>query len=183
MPDVADQSFSARLDCHYLLLPPDSVDLRAVLVVALHGFGANPESMLHLTGRLFANSAVFASVQGPNQFFLRPSMGDVGYGWITNRRPAESIRLHHEMVLHVLAEAGRRFRSPKSNDSWLGSRSQWRSTIDSRPLTQVQSEALSASAAACRAIGTTVNTRMCVSAAHLKDERRVLSSPHHRALS
>ena len=36
MPDVADQSFSARLDCHYLLLPPDSVDLRTVLVAVDH---------------------------------------------------------------------------------------------------------------------------------------------------
>jgi predicted esterase len=120
MPDVADQSFSARLDCHYLLLPPDSVDLRTVLVVALHGFGADPETMLHLTARLFANSAVVASVQGPNQFFLRPSMGDVGYGWITNRRPAESIRLHHEMVLHVLTDAGRRFSIPQERRFLVG---------------------------------------------------------------
>jgi predicted esterase len=27
-------------------------------------------------------------------------------GWITNRRPSESIRLHQDMVLHVLDEAG-----------------------------------------------------------------------------
>ena len=36
----------------------------------------------------------------------------MGYGWITNRSPAESIRLHRDMVLHVLDEAGRRFGIP-----------------------------------------------------------------------
>jgi len=120
MPDVGDQSFSARLDCHYLLLAPDAVDVHTPLVVALHGFGANPENMLQLTARLFATSAVIASLQGPNQFFLGPSTREVGYGWITSRRPAESIRLHHERVLHVLAEAGRRFSIPSERRLLIG---------------------------------------------------------------
>ena len=120
MPDVDDQSFSARLDCHYLLLAPDCVDVHTPLVVALHGFGANPESMLHLAARLFANSAVIAALQGPYQFFLGPSTREVGYGWITNRRPAESIRLHHDMVLHVLAEAGRQFSIPPERRLLIG---------------------------------------------------------------
>ena len=112
MPDASDRSFSARLDCHYLLLAPDHLDAHTPLVVALHGFGGNPESMLPLTGRLFANSAVIASLQGPNQFFFGQNMREVGYGWITSRRPAESIRLHHEMVSHVLDKAGREFGIP-----------------------------------------------------------------------
>jgi predicted esterase len=112
MPEIADRSFSARLDCHYLLLAPDSVDARTPLVLTLHGFGNNPEIMLQLAARLFANSAIVASLQGPNQFFLGQSTREVGYGWITSRRPAESIRLHHEMVLHVLSEVGRQFGIP-----------------------------------------------------------------------
>ncbi|HTS63556.1 MAG TPA: hypothetical protein VMH28_16140 [Candidatus Acidoferrales bacterium] len=120
MPDIADQSFSVRLDCHYLLRAPDSVDVHTPLVVTLHGFGGNPEAMLHLTARLFAGPAVIASLQGPYQFFLGPSVREVGYGWITNRRPAESIRLHHDMLLHVLAEAGRRFSIPAERRLLIG---------------------------------------------------------------
>src|SRR5215469_9363042 len=112
MPEIADQSFSAQLDCHYLLLLPEVVDRRTPLVVALHGFGANPEDMLQVCAHLFANTAIIASLQGPNQFFLDPSTREVGYGWITSRRPLESIRLHHEMVLHVLDEVGERFSVP-----------------------------------------------------------------------
>lgn len=120
MGDIRDQTFSARLDCHYLLLAPEILDTRTRLVVALHGFGANPETMLQLTARLFAESAVIASIQGPNQFFTEPTAREVGYGWTTNRRPAESIRLHHEMVLHVTAEAGRQFGIPPERRLLVG---------------------------------------------------------------
>jgi predicted esterase len=44
----------------------------------------------------------------------------VGYGWITSRRPAESIRLHHEMVGHVLEEAGRELAIPAQRRVLLG---------------------------------------------------------------
>ena len=120
MPDAMDRSFSARLDCHYLLQAPDSIDARTPLAVALHGFGANPEVMLPLTARLFPNPAVIASLQGPNQFFLGQTTSEVGFGWNTNRRPAESIRLHHEMVLHVLEEAGREFGIPPERRILVG---------------------------------------------------------------
>src|SRR5205814_2381110 len=46
------------------------------------------------------------SLEGPNQFFLDNGTSKVGYGWNTSRHPASSIRLHHDMVLHVLHEAG-----------------------------------------------------------------------------
>jgi phospholipase/carboxylesterase len=88
------------------------VDARTPLVVTLHGFGANPEIMLRMTARLFDRPAVIASLQGPYQFFLRAGTQEVGYGWITNRIPAESIRLHRDMVLHVLDELGSQFGIP-----------------------------------------------------------------------
>ncbi len=55
---------------------------------------------------------VIASLQGPNQFFLGGNTQQVGYGWNTNRHPGSSIRLHHDMVLHVLDEAGGEFGIP-----------------------------------------------------------------------
>jgi phospholipase/carboxylesterase len=113
MGEALDRSFPARLDCHYLLQAPDQVDERTLLVVTLHGFGGNPESMLKLTGRLFDTPPVIAALQGPFQFFLSPTVRETGYGWITSRRPSESIRLHRDMVLQVLDEAGSQFGIPK----------------------------------------------------------------------
>jgi len=120
MRDVTQRSFSARLDCHYLLRQPDPVDSQTILVVTLHGFGENPAIMLELTARLFDMKPVLASLQGPNQFFRAVATREVGYGWITSERPAESIRLHHDMVSHVLDEAGREFGIPPARRFLVG---------------------------------------------------------------
>jgi phospholipase/carboxylesterase len=120
MRDPLDRTFSARLDCHYLLQAPDLVDARTPLVVTLHGFGAKPETMARLTARLFDRPLVIAALQGPYQFFLNARAQEVGYGWITNHNPAESIRLHRDMVLHVLDEAGTQFGIPPDRRLLVG---------------------------------------------------------------
>lgn len=120
MREVKDRVFSARLDCHYLLRAPDVVNGGTLLVVTLHGFGANPETMLGLTARLFVTQAAMASLQGPYQFFRGATTQEVGYGWITSNNPAESIRLHHDMVSHVLEEAGREFGIPPERRLLVG---------------------------------------------------------------
>jgi poly(3-hydroxybutyrate) depolymerase len=112
---------SVPLDCHYQLQRPSRIDERTPLVVTLHGFGGNPEIMLKMTDRLFEVRPVIAALQGPFQFFLSAAAREVGYGWITNRRPTESIRLH----LHVFEEAGTEFGIRRSAASWLASRRQW----------------------------------------------------------
>jgi predicted esterase len=105
-------TFTARLDCHYLVHAPDEVPSEPLLIVTLHGFGGTPADMLRLTGNLAGEGHVIASLQGPYQFYLPPKGGDVGYCWATNRQAESSIRLHHEMVLHVLNQAGREFGIP-----------------------------------------------------------------------
>jgi predicted esterase len=120
MTDVLHCTFSARLDCHYLLRAPETADSDAFLVVTLHGFGSNPEVMLGLTERMFGQQHVLASVQGPNQFFLSPNNREVGYGWASSRHAASSIRLHHDMVMHVLHDAGRAHGIPQSRRLLLG---------------------------------------------------------------
>ena len=119
MGETLDRGFSVQLDCHYLLRAPDHVDARTPLVVALHGFGGTPEDMLRRTDRLFDTPPVIAALEGPYRFFL-PAGRDVGYGWITSRRPADSIRLHRDMVLHVLEEAGREFAIPPESRLLVG---------------------------------------------------------------
>ena len=102
-------TFSARLDCHYLLHLPPQVDERTLLVTALHGYGSNPDVMLRLTRTMLSPAHVIASIQAPSQFFPSAKAGgDVGYCWATHAHPETSVRLHHEMLLHVWNEVGRR---------------------------------------------------------------------------
>lgn len=104
---VESRTFSARLDCHYLLQAPRQAGGDTLLIAALHGFGANPEVMLRLTGMLFDGGHAIAAIEAPYQFFLSQNSNEVGYCWATHKRSDASVRLHHEMVLHVLNEAGR----------------------------------------------------------------------------
>lgn len=120
MIDPVHRTFSARLDCHYLLRLPEIIDTSSLLVVTLHGFGQSPEIMLPLTERMFGARHVIAALQGPNQFFLDRGTSHVGYGWITNRHSAASIRLHHDMVRHVLDEAGGEYGIPRERRILVG---------------------------------------------------------------
>src|SRR5205807_7852871 len=111
--DAAEHlAFTARLDCHYLIYGPETIADDTVLAVALHGFGQTPEAMLRLTALMLGPKHAIAALQGPNQFYLSQGSNQVGYCWITRRHAESSIRLHHEMLLHVLDEAGRQFRIP-----------------------------------------------------------------------
>ncbi|PWU12209.1 MAG: hypothetical protein C5B51_01125 [Terriglobia bacterium] len=107
-----ERTFSVKLNAHYLLRTPHAHTPQMPLIVAVHGFGSNSETMLELTQKLFDFPVVIAAIQGPNQFFLGADTGQVGYGWITSKRPDESIRLHRDMILHVLQDAGNEFGIP-----------------------------------------------------------------------
>jgi phospholipase/carboxylesterase len=113
-------TFTARLDCHYLVDAPATVAPRTLLIVALHGFASTPETMLRLTVGAFGSTHVLAAIQGPNQFYLSPDADQIGYGWITSRHAPSSIRLHHDMVRHVLQEAGREYGIPPERRVLLG---------------------------------------------------------------
>ncbi len=117
---MRERTFSARLGCRYLLRAPENIDARTVLVVALHGFSGNPEDMLRLTSHVVGPLQAIAAIEGPYGFYLAKGPDQVGYGWVTNRRAAESIRLHHEMVRHVLQEAGSELAIPPERRVLLG---------------------------------------------------------------
>jgi phospholipase/carboxylesterase len=118
--DLQHRTFSARLDCHYLLRLPETIDSQTLLVVTLHGFGQSPDMMLPLTGKMFGPHHAVAALQGPNQFFLNNKVQEVGYGWNTNRHAASAIRLHHDMVQQVLHDAGREYGIPPERRILVG---------------------------------------------------------------
>src|SRR2546423_14928616 len=111
MPDESVErcSFEATLECHYLLHAPARIDARTLLVFTLHGYGSNPEVMLRLTKTMLGTAHVIASVQAPSQFFPANAPDSaVGYCWTSPAHSKASVRLHHEMTLHVARGAGRR---------------------------------------------------------------------------
>ena len=112
-----ERTFAASLDCRYLLRPGEP---GGALVVALHGFSRDAETMLHITARMVGPRHTIASLEGPNGFFLRANSNDVGYGWATSRRHQDSVRLHHDMVRHTLEAAGAEAGVPAERRVLLG---------------------------------------------------------------
>ena len=108
-------TFSAKLDCRYLLQTPEKLDEQAVLVLTLHGYGANPQEMLRLTSGMTGDRHVIAALQAPNHHYLNLQAGGepaIGYNWGVRDQWASAVRLHHQMILEVLGALRTRFGIP-----------------------------------------------------------------------
>ncbi len=117
---VEIHEYTQAVPCQYLLHVPESQP--DLLVLALHGYGMNPHTMLDLTLLLLGPNRLIASLQAPNQFYLgeAPSSRKVGYNWGTREHGTPSIQLHHAMVRHVASLLEDRFRIPPRRRVLLG---------------------------------------------------------------
>ena len=102
----ADRTLDASVNLYYdLYVPPGAASPRPLLV-ALHGYGDNKEWMMR-AARLFAPEGfAVASLQGLYQHMKEPREPGgpprYGFGWLTNFRPEESVRLHHRALLDLI---------------------------------------------------------------------------------
>lgn len=100
---------------------------RPLLVLAMHGYGSNPEVMLRLSAAAVGEGPIIASLRAPNQHYLSsgplgtPVLGsEIGYNWGTTRHAAQNIELHHRIVRTVSAELRARFRVPVERTVLMG---------------------------------------------------------------
>ena len=92
-------------------------------VIALHGYGMSAESMMRLVvPTLDDGQIVVASLEAPNQHYQGegPKSGVAAYNWGIRQHHPESVRMHHQMVHHVVAGIGHRFNIPPKRCVLLG---------------------------------------------------------------
>ena len=110
-----EHSLTAKIRCYYEVeLPPrHKTRRRWPLLLALHGFQGNKDSMVRVARRIAQGRMIVLSLQGPYQFFFRlgevQSKYSVGFGWGTNYKPEESVALHHHNLLALLARATKEY--------------------------------------------------------------------------
>jgi predicted esterase len=106
----------------FLLEAPQAVNARTILVLALHGYGSNPEAMLRLASAAVGEDCVVASLRGINQYYSSGSPGgdEVAYNWGTRRHPELNIKTHHEFVRTVAGNLRRRFAIPVGRTILMG---------------------------------------------------------------
>ncbi len=118
--EYESQGFEIRTEARYLLHVPREGCETAVL--ALHGYGMNPEAMLRLVAPTLDGNQVIASLQAPNQQYAGdgPTSGVAAYNWGIRQHHPEAMRIHHEMVLRVVEQIGQRFGIPPRRCVLLG---------------------------------------------------------------
>lgn len=80
------------------------------LLIALHGYQGDKDSMMRVARRIADGKMVVMSLQGHNQFFINDGTSDVtapktyrvGFGWGTSYKMEESIELHHLAIRELI---------------------------------------------------------------------------------
>jgi len=114
-------NFETPLRCRYLLDVPDDA-AHPLLVLALHGYGSNPEAMLRLTVPLVGPGNIVAAIQAPFQHYLgdKPGSAEIGYNWGVRIHHEDAINLHHAMLRAVLNDLRARFDIPAQRCALTG---------------------------------------------------------------
>jgi len=105
---ITENATEQRIKMYYDLYVPDegSRDHRPLLI-ALHGYEGNKESMMAVAQKINSRDFIIASVQGPSAFFVRgedEAKPKIGFGWMMQYKAAETIWLHHKTILSVIEE-------------------------------------------------------------------------------
>ena len=101
----AERTLSARIKLFYDVHQP--AVLPAPLLIALHGYGANKRQMMREARQLAPDTFAIASLQGFHQHIKEPkeegSPLRFGFGWLTNFHPEDSVAIHHQALLELMA--------------------------------------------------------------------------------
>lgn len=98
-----DLSIRAEIKLYYDLLVPEKTEKPAPLLIAVHGYGAHKRYMMREAKMIAPDDFVIVSVQAPHQHYRQTGDGyKIGFGWLTDYKADESIRLHHEFLLELI---------------------------------------------------------------------------------
>ena len=111
-----DLSVTAEIKLYYDLYVPENVQPGAPLLIAVHGYGAHKRYMMREARAVAPDGWIIASVQGPHQHFRKTEEGyRIGFGWLTDHNPAESVALHHKFLLDVIDRLANEHSVARSN--------------------------------------------------------------------
>ena len=100
-----EHTLGGRLKLYYDLEVPE--EQPAPLLIALHGYGANKRQMMREAKQIAPNEFALLSLQGFHQHIKEPKEPGgplrFGFGWLTNFHPEDSVAIHHQALLDLIA--------------------------------------------------------------------------------
>jgi predicted esterase len=103
---AAERTLSSQIKLYYDVHKP--ARLPAPLLVALHGYGANKRQMMREGLSLAPEGFAIAALQGFHQHIKEPKEPGgplrFGFGWLTNFHPEDSVAIHHQALLDLIAK-------------------------------------------------------------------------------
>ena len=100
-----DRPVAAKINLYYDLQRSELTP--APLLIALHGYGANKRQMMREARQMAPSNFAIAAMQGFHQHIKEPKEPGgplrFGFGWLTNFHPEESVAIHHQAVLDLIA--------------------------------------------------------------------------------
>jgi phospholipase/carboxylesterase len=98
-----DLAVRAEINLYYDLYVPENVSGNAPLLIAVHGYGAHKRYMMREARQVAPEGFVIAAIQAPHPHYRRTDDGyRVGFGWLSDHKPEEYVRVHHRFVLDVI---------------------------------------------------------------------------------
>ena len=98
-----DLHLTAEIKLYYDLFLPERLDAPAPLLLAVHGYGAHKRYMMREARAIAPDGFVVASIQAPHQHYRQTNDGyRVGFGWLTDYKSDDSIRLHQNFALGLI---------------------------------------------------------------------------------
>jgi len=95
-----------QINLYYDVYAPAGIRPKMPLLICLHGYEGNKESMMAKARAINSSDFIIASVQAPNSFFVRngesPERPRIGFGWMMQYKAEETIRLHHQTLSSII---------------------------------------------------------------------------------
>jgi phospholipase/carboxylesterase len=102
---AVERTLTAKIKLYYDVHQP--AVLPAPLLIVLHGYGANKRQMMREALALAPDGFAIASLQGFHQHMKEPKEPGgplrFGFGWLTNFHPEDSVAVHHQALLDLIA--------------------------------------------------------------------------------
>ena len=100
-----ERAIAARITLYYDVI--EAAARPAPLLITLHGYGASKWHALREAKLIAPDGFGLAALQGPHQHLREPKEKGgplrFGFGWLTNFHPEESVAVHHQALLEMIA--------------------------------------------------------------------------------